>query len=62
MNIIKPGNPRKIRKIERFECAFCDCIFEADKDEYKVCHSRRNGPYCISIRCPYCGKFVLKPT
>jgi len=35
MKIIKEGNLNKLKKIKRFECRECDCIFDADKNEYK---------------------------
>ena len=35
MKIIKEGDLNKLKKIKRFECKECGCIFEADKNEYK---------------------------
>ena len=59
MKIIKQGKPKEevdrlINATKRFECKRCDCIFEADKDEYKSCEFEYNriNYYCI---CPNCG-------
>ena len=57
MKIIKPGNPQTI---ERFTCAFCNCIFEADKNEYEIHSVCRIGSDYISVRCPWCGNSVVK--
>lgn len=59
MKIVKQGMSKaKIEKIKnivkRFKCRTCECIFEADKDEYSIrqCDYNETEYYCI---CPNCG-------
>lgn len=51
MKIIKHGSPLLTTK--RFKCDMCGCVFEADKDEYKVGFWRNETLY--SCQCPECG-------
>lgn len=45
MKIIKEGIDavellrRELFKTKTFECKVCDCVFEADKNEYKYVHA-----------------------
>lgn len=55
MRIIKYGK-RKL-EIKRFECGYCDCIFEAEPSEYKTSFNR-NIRY-IKSECPCCGLQVI---
>ncbi len=60
MQIIKKGDLNKLKKIKRFECDKCGCIFEADQTEYKptpgIAAQRGEGDYrCV---CPYCKNEV----
>lgn len=56
MKIIKEGDLKKLKKIKRFECKECGCIFEAEKDEYKW-GSQYNEAYYYCA-CPYCNQTV----
>lgn len=58
MKIIKQGEIRKLNKMETFDCKFCNCIFEADKTEYKI-GMQYNQEY-LYIKCPFCGHMVYK--
>ena len=56
MKIIKEGDLKKLKKIKRFECKECGCIFEAEKDEYKW-DSQYNVTYYYCT-CPCCNQTV----
>ena len=56
MTIIKEGDLQKPKKIKRFECHECGCVWEAERKEYKE-ESARNESY-YSMPCPTCGKTV----
>ena len=56
MKIIKEGDLNKLKKIKRFECKECGCIFEAGKDEYKR-GSQYNETYYYCV-CPCCHQTV----
>lgn len=60
MKIIKSGNLKKFNMTIRFECPQCGCLFEADKNEYKIHDDQRNGPW-IEVHCPF-YKTRLTPT
>ena len=56
MKILKPGDLSLIKRTKRFECRNCGCIFQADKDEYKINHQyNEEYAYC---QCPFCHKTV----
>ena len=62
MEIIKQGNPDKIKQNVKFKCDQCDCEFIAEKGEWKyapiIAQQRGEGTYiCI---CPCCGHTVWK--
>lgn len=60
MKIIKPGDLSRIKKIKRFECPKCGCVFEADKEEYQHHASWRNIDV-YACKCPTCdGKCYLE--
>ena len=56
MKILKQGLPKEeVEKVtKQFTCKRCGCIFEADKDEYRIrqCDYNETEYYCI---CPNCG-------
>ena len=52
MKIIKQGNPEIINKPKKFHCSRCDCVFEADKSEYKA-GNQYNDIYFYA-ECPCC--------
>ena len=60
MKIIKEGDKKlaelKRNKVKRFECSFCGCIWEANKDEY-VTSSQYNDEYYYSF-CPCCQEIA----
>ena len=56
MKIIKEGDLNKLKRIKRFECKECGCIFEAEKDEYKE-GSQYNETYYYCA-CPCCNQTV----
>ena len=59
MKIIKKGLSKeqvekKLKQTKRFSCGFCECVFEADKNEYKSEEVQFNMYYyCI---CPNCSE------
>ncbi|MCM1166432.1 MAG: hypothetical protein NC299_13380 [Lachnospiraceae bacterium] len=54
MKIIKDGVPERLKKVKRFECGACGCVFEAEKGEYE-CDTQYNETF-FSCKCPCCGK------
>lgn len=56
MNIISEGDPKKLKRLRRFNCKDCGCVFKADKDEYKA-NMQYNQTYYM-CDCPCCGKSV----
>lgn len=58
MKIIKKGIDavellrKELFKTKTFECKVCECVFEADKNEYKYVNTAYT---CI---CPNCGEEV----
>ena len=52
IEIISHGRPRVVKK---FSCKFCDSIFIADEEDYKLLNSC-GLPY-YAITCPVCGKY-----
>jgi len=59
MKIIREGNLVTTKKIKRFECARCKCIFEASKDEYS-CQAGRYNEIMYTARCPHCNEKVYE--
>ena len=53
MKIIKQGDLSKLKKIKRFECLTCGCIFEAEAPEYQW-YSGQYNEDCYSCECPCC--------
>lgn len=56
IQIIRQGNLKS--PIIRFECRRCNCVFEADKDDYKLILS--SGDLAYITDCPYCHKRVAR--
>lgn len=56
MKIIKEGDLNKLKKIKRFECKECGCIFEAEKNEYK--HGSQYNDTYYYCECPFCHQIV----
>lgn len=60
MRIIKFGVTDK--KTKQFICNECGCVFEADKDEYRLAdqmEAMHDGIEAVCI-CPYCKSKVPK--
>lgn len=55
MNILRNGDLDRLKRIKRFICTDCGCIFEAEKTEYKNESNQRDGVQ-FSCKCPTCGK------
>ncbi len=63
IKIIKDGSLEKIKKIKKFHCQYCDCIFEADDSSYlidTIYPSLYTAETFLKINCPYCGTLVLR--
>lgn len=64
MEIIKQGKSKEelkkvLRHTIRFTCTTCDCVFEADKDEYSI--SSEYGFYTVrTCICPNCQSVVIE--
>lgn len=54
MKIITQGDLNKTKRIIRFTCKTCGCVWEAEKSEYTYNFDQRDGEYS-SMRCPCCG-------
>ena len=57
MNIIKHGNPEKLRQIKHFICQKCGCELEADNTEYQSRQVEYND-IGYFIKCPDCGNEI----
>lgn len=58
MRIIRKGSLELPKKIKRFHCKECGCIFEAEKSEYQFgIQYNETYYYC---QCPTCGKITYK--
>ncbi len=55
VKIIVPGKLLSTTT-RRFKCDNCDCVFDADKDEYS-CGSQYSDDYYCCI-CPCCGYYA----
>lgn len=55
IRIITPGDMTRLKKIKRFTCDACGCVFEADKDHYEDVSTQIDGPEW-KCKCPTCGK------
>lgn len=58
MKIIKEGDLNRLKKIKRFECKECGCVFKAEKDEYKLGNQYNDEYYYC--KCPCCHQIVYK--
>lgn len=59
--IIVQGDKEKgekyFKRIKRFTCDVCGCVFEADKDSYEYYADQRDGSW-YKMNCPCCGNRV----
>lgn len=53
MEIIKQGDPNKVKGDIEFECSQCGCIFKAGRREWF--HENLGGEVVYIAFCPYCG-------
>ena len=65
MKILKQGKSKEemdriIKRVRRFECPTCDCVFEADETEYKHKFHQRNEEEWWECKCPNCGNSTGK--
>ena len=63
MKIIKQGLSKeeldaKLKATKRFQCPTCNCIFEADNDEYSCEDEHCYVTYYCE--CPNCGKSAFE--
>lgn len=56
IQIIKEGNLKE--PVMRFVCFNCGCVFEADKDDYKLIAT--SGDLAYITNCPHCHKRVAR--
>lgn len=54
MKVIIPGDIERTKRIIRFTCRDCGCVWEAGKDEYTYNFDQKDGEYS-SMKCPCCG-------
>lgn len=48
---------KKREGIRCFKCDFCDCVFEAEQNEYK-CNQYYTGELIYTCLCPKCNEFA----
>jgi hypothetical protein len=58
VEIIRQGNPEKIKETKRFICSWCGCEWKADKGEYKICETYMAKQYYMD--CPCCKKQIVR--
>jgi len=56
MEILKQGNIQKIRRVKRFACKHCGCVFTADNTEYRPAdyYSNMHDGIDATCECPCC--------
>ena len=61
LNIIINGSVEEIERHQKqtkdFSCKNCGCIWEADREDYKIEHGLKDRIY-IGMPCPFCGKYT----
>lgn len=57
MKIIQSGDLKRLKKVIRFQCKECGCVFEADCTEYKWQYSQRENVGWYEIKCPTCDNW-----
>lgn len=56
IQVIREGNLKL--PIIKFKCLRCNCVFEADKDDYKLITTSDDLAYITD--CPHCHKRVAR--
>lgn len=58
MKIIINGDETKAKRIKRFQCRCCGCLFEAEQDDYltthEVAYTTTKSETKYRCRCPVC--------
>lgn len=54
MEVIKHGNPDRIKQTKLFECKECGCIFKANIGEYRERYSHQSD-FRLVCTCPDCN-------
>lgn len=57
MKVIKHGKEHKPKKVIRFICPKCKCMFRADLNECE--HGYHNSVYYYMCCCPECKETVI---
>lgn len=57
MKILRKGDPEKAKQKRIFNCTECDCIYVAEKSEYKYVYKKGDDEYYMG-ECPCCGAVV----
>lgn len=57
MEVIKHGDPDRVKQTKVFECKECGCVFKADKDEYREIYlpEMLPSPFRLVCNCPDCN-------
>lgn len=40
--------------MKRFECACCGCVFEGEREDYRIIHDTATV-FVVAMKCPTCG-------
>jgi hypothetical protein len=57
MEVIKQGDPSRLKKSKRFECVYCGCQFLADNNEYEY-NGMWSNLLTYTCKCLCCGSRV----
>lgn len=60
MKVIKEANPDKFKPEVTFECTNCECIYIAEKGEFKVSYYQDGELAFYSSYCPICGTYNVE--
>lgn len=56
--IIKEGNPKKLKKKVTLVCPGCECIFEAESDDFLSYYNIQEKIFLYDTICPFCNREV----
>ena len=63
MNILVPGDNKRLLRHKKFECTRCGCVFVASNNEYSNQSNQHDGimygclcPYCLTVTWNYSEK------
>ena len=57
MKILVQGDLNRLKKIKKFSCDKCGCVFLADQNEYRNNSNQHDGTM-FSINCPCCDSVL----